>query len=212
MQISFNPLETRILAHVYPACTPRDSLLIESTGNCVFGLWLLNHRVNFIENKFMKKTALIISLLVISTYGFSQSAYKVPLVSTADNTPSNWTSYVSDSLFDVEYKFIQCEHEIGYDQEYLIFRITNKTDYKLTLMWDMILHYNGKCKTCGYDYKEEYRYVSGVHANETVEGECELGSEYTLKIFSKFINTDKPIEDHLTAFQLGELKIEKCNK
>lgn len=160
----------------------------------------------------MKRIALTLGLLVVTAFGFAQDAYQIPLTSTVDNTPTNWTTYVSDPLLDVDYKFIQCEHEIGYDQEYLIFRITNKTDYNLTLAWDMILHYNGRCKTCGPDYEDEYNYSIIVTANNSVAGECELGSEYTLKVFSKFINVSKPLENQLTAFQLGNLKIAKKTK
>ena len=59
-----------------------------------------------------------------------------------------WTPHFSNDDFSIEYKFIACDPEMGYDQESVLLKIKNNTSSHLSISWHMILHYDELCRTC----------------------------------------------------------------
>lgn len=146
-----------------------------------------------------------LSLIILSTYSFSQESITTASIEVGKNgSVSTWQEYLSNEEVTIEYKFVTCDPEMGYDKEQVILKVTNHTANKLVLDWHMILYYNSECKTC--DYPEEYAYKVVVQPNSTKEGDCSVYNEdYQLTIFSKFVDTKYKTNDMLTSFQLDNL-------
>lgn len=153
----------------------------------------------------MKKLTLIIGFSLLNILIFSQENSKPKL----DNSIREWTPIAEESNVLINYKFVDCEAEIGYDQELILFQITNNSDQKIEIEWFMHLYYNGVCKTC--DYPDEYIYVLTVEPNQTIEGECSMYSEYRLKAFSKFLDERYTGGTQLTSFELKNIKVTSLN-
>lgn len=149
----------------------------------------------------MKKILILFFLLgTIGSYGQTISTN---LVETRGNYPTDWTIYVDETDFSIEYKFVDCQPKYGYDAQYLILKITNKTASKIALEWNSEVYRDNKCNTC--NYPDEYHFSISIAANEVVIGNCDLESDRNLKIFSKFIDPQAKNTSHMTAFKLGNL-------
>lgn len=123
-------------------------------------------------------------------------------VATAEINHFNWTTYVSNQDFTIEYKRTDCDLDSGLDKQYFFIRITNKTESEINLRWEMDMFYNGDCKTCGID---EYKRHYSLNANESVVGECAIGADNRLRLFSKFIDAHYTNTSELTGFQFSNL-------
>ena len=164
--------------------------------------------IQLIESKFMKKLTVLIVTLLIGTLAYCQESFQTdPIKIREELKVSDWTEYYSNDQFDISYKFVSCEHNIGYNSEYVFLKIENKTSSEINLVWNMDLYYNGECLSCGY---EEYKYSIKINPNSIVEGQCEHGTEYTLKLYSKFVEEGVKNKKVLTAFQLSNLKTSAC--
>ncbi|MEX1001591.1 MAG: hypothetical protein WDZ35_05710 [Crocinitomicaceae bacterium] len=151
----------------------------------------------------MKELLVTLAMFTLIT-GYSQT-YQTDLIQIGETNPINWTTYLSNSDFKIEYKLTECDPAYGYDAEYVVIRITNLTSSKMALSWNMDIYYQGKCKTC--NYPEEYGYQLGVAPNQTLSGDCEMDANYRLKIFSKFTDPKAKNTSILSAFQLNNLKV-----
>ena len=117
-----------------------------------------------------------------------------------------WSDYFSNDQLTIQYKFVSCDPEIGFDQEEVILKMTNHTNDELKLDWHILLEYNNECKTC--DYPEEYGYHVFLKPNQTREGSCSIHSEaFELKMFSKFLDDRAKQKDVLTSFALSDFQI-----
>ena len=86
-------------------------------------------------------------------------------------------------------------------------RVTNKTLTPQTISWHAHLYYDGVCKTC--NYPEEYYHELHMKPKQEIAGECDIYSENSLKIFSKFIDKNYTAGEKLTGFELAKLNMSK---
>lgn len=141
--------------------------------------------------------------LVLSPFTFAQ--IPADFVATSEINNFNWTTYVDNPTFTIEYKRTDCAVNSGLDKQYFLIKITNKTQSDISLNWEMELFYNGDCKTCGID---EYKWDYTVGPLTSVEGECAVGAENKLRLFSKFIDANYSSDAELTGFQFSNLEYE----
>ena len=154
----------------------------------------------------MSKLLLPILLIAFAFNGFSQQSISTLKVTLESNYPSQWVSYVDNQEFSIEYKFIDCDPEMGYDFQTAIFRITNKTNQKLDLSWHIDIYREGICKTCDYDF--EYSRSIILDPNQVIEGDCVRNSNIQLKVFSQFNDANYTTGAKLSGFQLNNLSVE----
>lgn len=131
--------------------------------------------------------------------------YAQDLINFKEQKPNDWTLYFENEKVTIEYRFVECDPEIGFDNESIIFRYTNHTEGKLALNWHMHLYYNGTCRTC--TSPQEYRYELIVGPNEPATGTCSMEGNIPMKVFSKFIDATYTKGAQLTALQFSDLEI-----
>ena len=154
----------------------------------------------------MKLLLLALSFSFISMTGLAQETINTDLIQVDSTTnPVGWVTYIDDTKFSIEYRFVNCDPNMGFDYEGVILRVRNKTSQKLSFSWHKILHYAGACRTC--NFPDEYHYDLSVEPNQTVEGDCDPQSGYDLKLFSKFNDATYSQGDQLTAFKLGDFSV-----
>ena len=66
----------------------------------------------------------------------------------------------------------------------------------------MEMFYNDDCKTCGVG---EYLWQIDLAPNASVTGDCQIGSEHKLRLFSKFIDSNYSGTEELTGFHFRNL-------
>jgi hypothetical protein len=149
------------------------------------------------------KYILSLTCLILNLSAFSQISTNH--VSISEINHFNWTTYSDNQDFTIEYKRTDCDLNSGLDQQYFFVRITNKTQNEINLNWEMDLFYNSACKTCGVD---EYKWHYNLAPLESVEGECTIGAENKLRLFSKFIDSNYTNTSELTGFQFSNLSLD----
>ncbi len=144
------------------------------------------------------KKALCIALLL---------ACGTPIMALSINdgtAPTAWQDlWVNDQVV-VQYKYADCDLEAGFDQQWVLLRIENRSNAPLTISWDLQLWFNNACKTCD-DANGEYHKSIVVEAGTSVEGHCSLKSNRNLSFFSKFTTRDN--RTILTDFKLANLTL-----
>lgn len=127
---------------------------------------------------------------------------------TSVSDAGNWQLYADKDGVRIEYKYTDCDLEKGYDQQWILLKITNTSGDTKLVTWKSNLWYNNDCKTCHVQGQEYQRSVS-IKAGETLEGTCSIYSNGSLNMFVKFI--DKQYQNSnpqvLTKFELGNLTI-----
>lgn len=141
--------------------------------------------------------------MVLGTFSFAQ--IPTDFVATSDITTFNWVTYVDNQDVKIEYKRTDCDLNSGLDQQYIFVRIRNKTQNEINLNWEMDLFYNDNCKTCGIN---EYQWQYKLAPLQSVEGECTIGAENELRLFSKFIDANYTNTSVLTGFQFSNLLLD----
>jgi hypothetical protein len=149
------------------------------------------------------KYILSLACLIFSLYAISQISTNH--VSTVEINHFNWTTYVDNQDFSIEYKRTDCDVNSGYNQQYFFVRITNKTQNEINLNWEMDLFYNDNCRTCGIG---EYQWQYKLDPLQSVEGECTVGAENELRLFSKFVDPNYTNTSELTGFQFSNLSLD----
>jgi hypothetical protein len=150
----------------------------------------------------MKNILCLMSLLLCF---FATSQVSTNFVATSDLNTFNWTTYAENDQVKVEVKRSDCYVNSGLDKQYFLIRVTNKTPNTVNVNWEMELFYNGDCKTCGIG---EYVWDVDLSPNATATGDCQVGSDNELRMFSKFIDANYSSNDELTGFQLKNLTID----
>lgn len=150
--------------------------------------------------RYIMKYIIGLTCLIISMSAFSQISTNH--VSTAEINHFNWTTYVDNQSFTIEFKRTDCDLDSGLDKQYFFVRITNKTQTQINLNWEMDMFYNDDCKTCGID---EYKRHYSLDPLESVEGECAIGADNKFRLFSKFIDAHYTNTSELTGFQFSNL-------
>lgn len=139
------------------------------------------------------------------SYNTYSQEIQSPIIDLKTDNSEDWTVYVTNENFEVQYKIEHCDPSIGYDNQSVLLKLTNKTTDKLVFNWFHTLSYDGNCLTC--DYPEEYTFEISVPSGSSIEGDCTVYSDYRLKIFSKFDDPNyKKGGKTLTSFQLKNLK------
>ena len=123
--------------------------------------------------------------------------------------PTEWETYFENDTLKIEYKYQNCEYTEQFNNEFVIFRISNLTDNPLTVEWNEQLWYDENCINCE-QVSDEFRTNLLLKAKEILQGDCNPND--SLRIFKKF--TEK-LEDmpgvnkitDLTKFELTNLKI-----
>ena len=147
------------------------------------------------------KYILCLACLAINLSAFTQIS--TDYIPTVDITNNNWITYVDHQEFKIEYKRTDCDQNFsGFDQQYFFVKISNKTQSEININWDMELFYNDVCRTCGVD---EYQWHYKLNPLESVEGECTIGAENELRLFSKFIDVNYTNTSELTGFKFSNL-------
>lgn len=141
-----------------------------------------------------------LACMVLSPLTFAQ--VPTEFVTTTEISGFTWQTYFDNPNFSIEYKRTDCDVNSGLDKQYFILKITNKTQNEISLNWEMELFYNDDCKTCGID---EYKWDYTLGPLASVEGDCAVGAENKLRLFSKFIDANYSSDDELTGFQFRNL-------
>lgn len=120
----------------------------------------------------------------------------------------NWKLYLNIDGIRIEYKYADCNLEKGYDQQWVLLKITNTTGNTKLVKWKSNLWYNNVCKTCHVTSGEYKRSVT-VDAGESQEGTCSIYSNGSLNVFVKFIDEQytSPNPQILTKFELYNLTV-----
>jgi len=127
---------------------------------------------------------------------------------SAQNT-NELTSYFENDKIKIEYKYQDCVHIGGFDSEYVLFEITNKTDNEINISWKEQVWYNEICSNCEHESPESRKKII-VLSNTIYSTDC--NNLKNISIFSKFteklenmpgVNTIIP----LTKFELNNLTI-----
>lgn len=150
----------------------------------------------------MKRYLTLIFISLLSSASFTQENTSK---SKLDHSIIEWTILKTVGEVQIEYRFANCEREIGYDKEIIELRFTNNSDENISINWHMYLYYNGICKTC--DYPQEYKYSIALSPNQILSGDCALDADHQLTIFSKFNDPNYTGGSLLTDFELYDLTI-----
>ncbi len=131
---------------------------------------------------------------------------------TSSSNAEDWQLYVEKKGIRIEFRYIDCDFNMGYDQQWILLKISNTSANTKLVEWKSNLWYNNECKTCNVEGQEYHRIVS-VDSGKTLEGACSLHSNGDLTLFVKFI--DKQYQSSnpqvLTKFELGDLSITSIN-
>jgi hypothetical protein len=153
----------------------------------------------------MKTFTIIAIISLFATISFSQNSNSIDLafldLKQKVERNTEWQVYSQTDQLIIEYKFENCNPRIGYDKESVILRFTNRNKFDIELNWHMLLFYDGVCKTC--EFPEEYDFTLNLTSFETIEGSCDLNSDYKTKIFSKFNDVNYTKGAVLTGFQFA---------
>ncbi|MBL4578183.1 MAG: hypothetical protein JKY18_00655 [Flavobacteriales bacterium] len=124
----------------------------------------------------------------------------------------NWELYTELDGIRIEYKYADCDLERGYDQQWVLLKITNTSVDTKLVEWKSNLWYNGECKTCDVNTGEYHRTVS-VDPGKTLEGTCSIYGNESLNVFVKFIDIRYQNDNRevLTKFELDNLSITTSN-
>lgn len=158
----------------------------------------------------MKQLTFICALfLTYTTIG--QESVTTDLIDVNQNHSTSWKTYVNTNQIKIEFKFVECQQNIGFDKEFMMIRVKNKTNQSIQLEWRSDQYYNDVCLTCAYP--EEYTYQLTLAPNEAIEPDCGMETERKLRLFSRFNDVNyQGIEENLTDFQLSNLTFNQLNQ
>lgn len=157
----------------------------------------------------MNRLILLLFVVLTNAVAAQQSLDVItPTINCNTDDPNNqdWTEYFSNDQLTIQYKFVECDPEMGFDKEQVLLKMTNHTADELKLDWHLLLSYNQDCKTC--DFPEEYTYHVFLKPNESKAGDCSIYSEaFEFKMFSRFLDDRAKQKDVLTSFTLSDFVI-----
>ena len=153
----------------------------------------------------MKKLLLSLAFAIFSFIAFNQQIISSPSVEVQSTHEADWQVYVQHESFKIEYKFVNCDPAMGYDNESVLLRVTNLTGNKIQLTWINNNFYDKVCNSC--NYPNEYFNELSLAPNQQLEGACDIYADKKLKIFSKFNDVNYSKGKQLTSFKLADLTI-----
>lgn len=99
--------------------------------------------------------------------------------------PNNWTTILDNNKVELKYQFIECnDPDNGLYAEYAFLTATNKTNSPVNISWTLHMYYNNECISC--DGSSEHARKLTLQPNESISANCDLSSNSSLKIFSKW--------------------------
>lgn len=153
----------------------------------------------------MKKLLLTAICLMHFCIAFNQQNISSPSVEVVSTHNSDWVVYIQHENFKIEYMFVNCDPNMGYDNESVLLRVSNLTARKIKLTWVNNNFYDKVCNTC--NYPNEYFNELILAPNQLLEGNCDIYSDKKLKIFSKFNDVNYSKGKQLTSFKLADLSL-----
>lgn len=124
------------------------------------------------------------------------------LILVTEEMNQNWNTYFENEIVRIEYQLAQCDPEIGYDNESICLKISNKTTDEIEFNWHSDLYYNDVCRTCSDEYEHMSTYT--IPANGFIIGNCNANDK-GLKLFVRFNDPEYTQGAVLTKFQLKNL-------
>ncbi len=120
----------------------------------------------------------------------------------------SWTSLVSKKGVDVQYKYAEChDNKNDVHKENVLLRFKNSNQESVTVEWDHLLWYDGKCKTCGKG--DEYHFKLDLEAGETQKGTCDRGASQSVQVFASYLKSGNGLPDtELTGIRLADLEVQ----
>jgi hypothetical protein len=143
-------------------------------------------------------TRLILSLgiFLISSASFSQEM-SVRVVSV------EWQPLTSTDFVDVSYRYGECLNPSqGVDKQEVYLKFTNKTNEKLSIVWENELHYGKRCINCD-GLNDEMRFEIALEPKSSINGECGKNGNSKLRFMAKFLNIDSSTV--LTEFKVKNI-------
>ena len=153
---------------------------------------------------------LFMSFMFIANYSLAQESLITTTIQIEEIDNSEWISYFENEQIEIYYKYEECDPKYGFDNQSILFKLTNLSDEKFDVSWQMHKYYDGKCNSC--NYPEEYLYKVSLGEGMTKTGSCAVESAYQLKIFSKFIDVNYTKGKQLTSFKFDNLQILEISK
>lgn len=119
---------------------------------------------------------------------------------------AKWASLTKTNLLAVDYRYEECKlPSQGTDQEIVYLHLKNLTNQSISVSYNLLKYYNGKCLNC--DGREEgTAYTFELKPKATLQGSCGQNTQNGLCIFSKMLNVEA--ESVLTNFEITNLKVE----
>ena len=72
------------------------------------------------------------SVILISISGtfnaFSQTLVSTDFVDLKNTRPTDWQTYLDDNSVKIDFILADCDPEMGYDNQSILFRVENKTE------------------------------------------------------------------------------------
>lgn len=153
----------------------------------------------------MKKLLLTFAFAIFSFIAFNQQYISTPSIEVLSFRTSEWELYVHHDNFKIEFKYVNCDPNMGYDNESVLLRITNLTENKIKLTWVNNNFYDKICNSC--NYPDEYFNELILAPNQRLEGGCDINAEKKLKLFSKFNDVNYSKGKQLTSFKLADFTL-----
>ena len=118
----------------------------------------------------------------------------------------------------IEFQYVECDYTQketsfvgGFNREYVFLKITNLSNEKINIDWELELWYENTCYTCEQEGIENRINPIEINANETLIGGCIKNNN--LKIFSRFTEELSAMPGvssiiNLTKFELNNIRYE----
>jgi hypothetical protein len=123
-------------------------------------------------------------VIFITTLSFSAIGQTISL-DLKQNKPTTWVTILNNNTAELKYQIIDCnDPENGLYAEYAFLTASNKTQEAIDISWELHMYYNDECISCNGD-SEHQRKIT-LQPNESIEANCLVNSNSSLKIFSKW--------------------------
>jgi hypothetical protein len=118
---------------------------------------------------------------------------------------NEWKTYFENDQIKIESSIFSCDKpSIDIHNDYVILKVTNKTDKVIDVSFKKELYYNETCTSCGEG--DEFTTKISIQPNQILEANCDSKTK-DLKIFHSNKNSKKI----LTKFELKNITINLNN-
>lgn len=136
-------------------------------------------------NKQLVKIMIRNLILLLVTFASINAIGQTISLDLKHNKPSKWTTILNNNTAELKYQIIECnDPDNGLYAEYAFLTATNKTSKSVDISWELQMYYNNECISC--DGNSEHKRKITLQPNESIEANCLVNSNSSLKIFSKW--------------------------